>query len=73
MSFRIAFLSFAFLTALVPSVFLLPRLGLKRRTQMLLTAALFLVSSRFLVNLVFAGSMFHPAWPPAVVYIWGDA
>ena len=71
MSFRIAFLSFALLTALVPSVFLLPRLGLKRRTQVLLTAALFLVSCRFLVNLVFAGSMFHPAWHPAVVYTWG--
>ena len=71
MSFRIAFLSFALLTALVPSVFLLPRLGLKRRTQALLTAALFLVSCRFLVNLVFAGSMFHPAWHPAVVYTWG--
>ena len=71
MSFRIAFLSFALLTALVPSVFLLPRLGLKRRTQVLLTAALFLVSCRFPVNLVFAGSMFHPAWHPAVVYTWG--
>ena len=67
---RITFLVFSFFTALVPSVFLLPRLGLKRRTQLLLSAGLFLIASRFWVNLVFTGSMFHPDWPAAVVCIW---
>lgn len=70
MSVRIFFLTFAFLTALVPSVFLLPRLRLRRWIQVLLIAALFLVSSRFLAGLLFAGNMFHPAWPAAVVYTW---
>ena len=71
MTFLISFVVFSFLTALVPSIFLLPRLELKRRTQVFLTIALFAVSCRFLFNFVFAGSMFNPAWHPAVVFTWG--
>ena len=69
--FRLAFITFSFTTALVPAVFLLPRLALGRRTQMLSALFLFLVSSQFLVNSMFGGSMFYPAWPPPVVFVWG--
>ncbi|MBO5940373.1 MAG: metallophosphoesterase, partial [Kiritimatiellae bacterium] len=71
MTFLISFIAFSFLTALVPSIFLLPRLELKRRTQVSLTVALFLISGRFLCSYVFAGSMFNPVWHPAVVFVWG--
>lgn len=71
MIFRIAFISFSLITAFVPAVFLLPRLALGRRVQMLIAFSLFLVSSQFLVNSLFGGSMFYPAWPPPVVLVWG--
>ena len=38
---------------------------------MLSALFLFLVSSQFLVNSLFGGSMFYPAWPPPVVFVWG--
>ena len=69
--FRIAFIAFSFITALVPAVFLLPRLAIGRRIRILISLFLFLVSSQFLVNSLFGGSMFYPAWPPPVVLAWG--
>ena len=71
MTFKIAFISFSFAAALVPAAFLLPRLRLGRMSRISLTIFLFLVSSQFLVNALFGGSMFYPAWPLPVVLAWG--
>ena len=59
MSFKIAFMTFSFATALVPAAFLLPRLRLGRMLRVSLTLFLFVVSSQFLVNSLFGGSMFY--------------
>jgi predicted MPP superfamily phosphohydrolase len=71
MSFKIAFMTFSFATALVPAAFLLPRLRLGRMLRVSLTLFLFVVSSQFLVNSLFGGSMFYPAWPLPLVITWG--
>lgn len=72
MIFRIAFLTFSIVTAVIPAVFLLPRLGLSRRTRLAVSVFLFAVSSQFLCNILFGGSMFYPSWPPTVVMAWGS-
>lgn len=72
MIFKIAFLAFSLVTALVPAAFLLPCLRLRRLLRVALALFLFLVSSQFLVNILFGGSMFYPAWPPSVVIAWGS-
>ena len=64
-------MTFSFVTALVPVAFLLPRLRLGRKVQIAVSLFLFLVSSQFLVNSLFGGSMFYPAWPPPLVIAWG--
>ena len=69
--FRLAFTAFSFATALVPAVFLLPRLALGRKIRISVAVFLFLVSSQFLANSLFGGSMFYPAWPPPLVFAWG--
>lgn len=71
MTFKIAFIAFSFVTALVPAAFLLSRLRLGRTLRIALTLFLFLVSSQFLVNTLFGGSIFYPAWPPPIVLTWG--
>ena len=71
MSFKTAFMTFSFVTAFVPVAFLLPRLRLGCKVQIALSLFLFLVSSQFMVNSLFGGSMFYPAWPPPLVIAWG--
>ncbi len=70
MSFWAVFLLLAYASALVPSVFLLPRLVLGRRTRVLVTIALFIVASRYLVSYLLTGSFSHPPWPGLVVLTW---
>ena len=71
MNYKIAFLVFSFVTAIVPVAFFLPRLGLGGGIRALLSLFMVLVSSQFLVNILFGGSMFYPAWPLPVVFVWG--
>ena len=70
MSFRALFVAFSYVTAIVPASFLLPRLGLRRRTQWLLSALLFLIASRFALCALMYGRVFNPAWPVALSFAW---
>ena len=64
------FIGLAYVSALVPTVFLLPRLGLGRRVRLIVSSAFFLVASRFLVSYLLTGSFSRPPWPGPVVLTW---